>query len=130
MAADLPENYTGHPAFQFILDVPSDWEQTIVLNGEIGQYITTVRKDNHSDDWYLGSITNENGRDLIINLSFLDPGIKYNATIYKDPDDGGWKSNPEEVIIDNIIIEKDSDYRLTLAPGGGQAIRFSPFQPK
>ena len=130
MAADLPENYTGHPAFQFILDVPTDWEKTIVLNGEIGQYITTVRKDNHSDDWYLGSITNENGRDLIINLSFLDPGIKYNATIYKDPDNGGWKSNPEEVIIDNIIIEKDSDYRLTLAPGGGQAIRFSPFQPK
>ena len=130
MAADLPENYTGHPAFQFILDVPTDWEQTIVLNGEIGQYITTVRKDNHSDDWYLGSITNENGRDLIINLSFLDPGIKYNATIYKDPDNGGWKSNPEEVIIENIIIEKDSDYRLTLAPGGGQAIRFSPFQPK
>ena len=130
MAADLPENYTGHPAFQFILDVPTDWEQTIVLNGEIGQYITTVRKDNHSDDWYLGSITNENGRDLIINLSFLDPGIKYNATIYKDPDNGGWKSNPEEVIIDNIIIEKDSDYRLTLASGGGQAIRFSPFQPK
>ena len=130
MAADLPENYTGHPAFQFILDVPTDWEKTIVLNGEIGQHITTVRKDNHSDDWYLGSITNENGRDLIINLSFLDPGIKYNATIYKDPDDGGWKSNPEKVIIDNIIIEKDSDYRLTLAPGGGQAIRFSPFQPK
>ena len=130
MAAALPENYTGHPAFQFILDVPTDWEKTIVLNGEIGQHITTVRKDNHSDDWYLGSITNENGRDLIINLSFLDPGIKYNATIYKDPDDGGWKSNPEKVIIDNIIIEKDSDYRLTLAPGGGQAIRFSPFQPK
>ena len=126
MAADLPENYVDHPAFQFILDVPTDWEQTVVLNGEIGQYITTVRKDNHSDDWYLGSLTNEKGRNLNLNLSFLDSGVRYQATIYKDPTNGGWQSNPEEVVIETIVVEKNDVYKLSLMPGGGQAIRFSP----
>ena len=126
MAADLPENYVDHPAFQFILDVPTDWEQTVVLNGEIGQYITTARKDIQSDDWYLGSITNEKGRDLTINLSFLDSGVRYQATIYKDPTNGGWQTNPEEVVIETIMVEKNDVYKVSLMPGGGQAIRFSP----
>ena len=126
MAADLPENYVDHPAFQFILDVPTDWEQTVVLNGEIGQYITTARKDIQSDDWYLGSITNEKGRALNINLSFLDSGVRYQATIYKDPTNGGWQTNPEEVVIETIMVEKNDVYKVSLMPGGGQAIRFSP----
>ena len=128
MAADLPENYENHPAFQFIKDVPTNWEETIVLNGEIGEYITTVRKDVNSQDWYLGSITNEESRELNIKLSFLEPGINYSSVIYKDPVDGGWLSKPEEVNIDSTILEKDSNYRLTLAAGGGQAIRFSPLK--
>ena len=126
MAADLPENYEGNPAFQFILDVPTDWEDTIVLNGEIGEYITTVRKDINSDDWYLGSITNENGRTIDINLSFLDEGVSYTATIYKDPIFGGWLSKPEEVEIENKILNKNDSYKIDLQPGGGQAIRFTP----
>ena len=128
MAADLPKNYEGHPAFQFIKDVPTNWEKTIVLNGEIGEYITTVRKDINSQDWYLGSITNEKSRELNINLSFLEPGIKYNAVIYKDPTDGGWESMSEDIDIVSSILEKDSNYQLILAAGGGQAIRFSPLK--
>ena len=62
MAADLPAHYEGHPGFQFILDVPTDWSTTKVLNGEIGEFITTARKDRFSSDWFLGSITNEQGR--------------------------------------------------------------------
>ena len=126
MAADLPENYDGHPAFQFILDVPTDWENTIVLNGEIGKYITTARKDINSQDWYLGSITNEEERILDIKLTFLSPKIKYNATIYKDPINGGWEENPEEILIENIELQKNDEYQLRLSSGGGQAIRFTP----
>ena len=126
MAADLPENYEGNPAFQFILDVPTDWEDTIILNGEIGEYITTVRKDINSDDWYLGSITNENGRTIDIDLSFLDEGVLYTATIYKDPIFGGWLSKPEEVEIENKILDRNDSYKIDLQPGGGQAIRFTP----
>ena len=125
MAADLPENYTGHPAFQFIKDVPTDWAQSICINGEIGKYITMVRKDINSSDWYLGSITNESKRELNIDLSFLDKDKKYNATIYKDPESGGWEINPEEIIIENQSVNSDSNLIVKLPSGGGQAIRFS-----
>ena len=126
MAADLPENYKGNPAFQFILDVPTDWQETRILNGEIGKYITTVRKDRDSEDWYLGSITNGDSRTIEIDMSFLEPGKKYDATIYKDPKDGGWKTKPEEVIIESMVFNKGDTYNIELPSGGGQAIRFSP----
>ncbi len=127
MAADLPANYEGHPAFNFILDVPTDWEYSYVLNGEIGEYITTVRKDINSEDWYLGSITNENGRELEIDFSFLNPNKTYNATIYKDPLNGGWENKPEEIIIEEISnISSKQNYKIILPSGGGQAIHFSP----
>ena len=61
MAADLPENYAAYPGpFQFIKDVPADWADTRVLNGEVGDYVTIARKDRNSEDWYLGSVTDEN----------------------------------------------------------------------
>jgi alpha-glucosidase len=126
MAADLPENYEGHPAFQFIKDVPTDWETSICINGEIGQYITMVRKDIASNDWFLGSITNEKSRELSVRLSFLDPGKRYTATIYKDPEAGGWNKKPEEVVIENQIVESGSTLNIILPSGGGQAIKFSP----
>jgi len=128
MAADLPTNYEGHPAFQFILDVPTDWEESIVLNGEIGKYISTARKDINSDDWYLGIITNENSRELKIDLTFLEPNIIYNATIYRDPSNGGWEANPEKVEIIKKTFKKDDQYIANLVKGGGQAIRFTPLK--
>ena len=82
MAADLPEYYEKYPGpFQFIKDVPTDWADTRVLNGEIGDYVTFARKDRNSDDWYLGAVTDENGRSLPVPLSFLDPGRAYIAEI-------------------------------------------------
>jgi alpha-glucosidase len=126
MAADMPENYEGHPAFQFILDVPVDWEDTIVLNGEIGEYITIARKDRHSDDWYLGAITDENGRVLEIELSFLDSGVRYLAEIYADRRDADWKTNPDHYVIRQETIVQTASINLTLAPGGGTAIRLRP----
>ena len=128
MAADLPENYEGHPAFQFIKDVPVDWETSICLNGKIGQYITMVRKDIDSDDWYLGSITNEDSRELPVSLSFLETGVQYNATVYRDPEAGGWKKKPEEIIIESQSVNSESNLSILLQPGGGQAIKFSPIK--
>lgn len=126
MAADMPENYRGHPAFQFIVDVPTDWEETLVLNGEIGEYITIVRKDRHSDDWYLGSITDENARILEIELSFLDPAVQYVAEIYADSFDADWENNPHGYEIRQELVDSASTLELVLAPGGGQAIRLRP----
>ena len=128
MAADLPQNYEGHPAFKFIKQVPVDWQESIAINGEIGEYITMVRKDIDSDDWYLGSITNEEDRELLISFSFLEPNKKYTATIYKDPIDGGWIEKPEEVVIENLIVDYTTIYKLIIPSGGGQAIKFTPIK--
>ena len=124
MAADLPERYQGHPAFQFIRDVPTDWETTQVLNGEIGGYITTVRKDRNSGDWYLGSVTNEQARDFVLELSFLEPGQNYTAEIYADGPGADYLVNGGSYEIRTITVMQHDLLPVHLAPGGGQAIRF------
>ncbi|MBN1821381.1 MAG: glycoside hydrolase family 97 catalytic domain-containing protein, partial [Prolixibacteraceae bacterium] len=124
MLADLPEYYVGNPAFQFLKDVPVDWEDTKVLNGEIGEYITTVRKDQKSDDWYLGSMTNEKARDFEIGLSFLDEGATYEAQIYADEEGITYENNPEKVAISKSEVTANSILPVHLAEGGGLAVRF------
>ncbi len=129
MAADLPEHYEARPdAFQFIKDVPVDWEDTRVLHARIGDYVTIVRKDRHSDDWYLGSITDEYGRTLRAPLSFLEPGRKYVAEIYRDAPDADWRTNPLAIEITRQIVDASTVLTLRLAPGGGTAIRFHPLE--
>ena len=124
MAADLPTHYEGHPGFQFILDVPTDWSKTKVLNGEIGKFITVVRKDRSSSDWFLGSITNEKDRSVNVSLSFLDKNQNYKAIIYTDPENGGWQKSPEKLVIKEINVTYMGALDIDLAPGGGQAIHF------
>ncbi len=125
MAADLLENYETNPGpFKFIEDVPVDWEDTRVLNGEIGDFVTIVRKDRNSDDWYLGAISDEKGRELKAPLSFLDPGRKYVAQIYRDGEHADWKRAPQDIVIEQRDVSSADTLTLRLAPGGGQAIRF------
>ncbi len=125
MAADLPEHYLAHmDAFQFIRDVPSDWEETRVLAARIGDYVTIVRRERGGDDWYLGSITNEQGRTLQTPLTFLSPGRKYIAEIYRDADDADWRTNPTAYTIERREVDAGTVLSLRLAPGGGEAIRF------
>jgi alpha-glucosidase len=125
MAADLPENYEERPdAFQFIKDVPADWYDTKVLNGEIGEYITTVRKDRNSEDWYLGSVTNEEPREFVFSLDFLTEGESYIAQIYRDSEDADWEDNPYGFVTEEMEVTAATNLEVTLAPGGGQAIRF------
>ncbi len=126
MVADLPENYENQPAFQFIVDVPVDWQDTRVLNAQIGDYVTLARQDRHSDDWYIGSITDENGRTLTAPLTFLKTDQKYVAEIYADAPDANWASNPLALNISKVLVDRDTTLRFTLAPGGGQAIRLRP----
>ena len=126
MAADLIENYEGNPAFQFILDVPADWNETRILNAQIGDYVTTVRQKRDSDEWFLGSITDENARELDAPLDFLTPGVTYTAEFYSDKADADWKKNPYAMDIKRLLVDSTMDLKLVLAPGGGQAIRFYP----
>jgi hypothetical protein len=126
MAADLPENYEGHPAFQFIRDVGVDWDTSIVLNGEIGDFITIARKERNTDKWFLGSITDENERVIDVSLNFLDGGKEYTANIYSDTDDSHWDKNPTAYKIEGKLVNNSDKLTLKLAPGGGTAISFIP----
>jgi alpha-glucosidase len=126
MAADLIENYEANPAFQFIRDVPADWHETRVLHAQIGDFITTVRREREGDEWFLGSITDEEARQLETRLGFLTPGMTYVAEIYSDGDGADWETNPYVLDIDQYLVDSTTLLKLDLAPGGGQAIRFYP----
>jgi len=127
MAADLPEHYEQHmDAFQFIRDVPTDWQDTRVLNGEVGDFATLARKDRNSEDWYLGSVSDENARTLEVPLSFLDAKRTYVAQIYRDGDGADWKTTPFAFVRETREVRRGDTLTLTLGAGGGAAIRFVP----
>ncbi|WP_181453381.1 glycoside hydrolase family 97 catalytic domain-containing protein, partial [Stenotrophomonas maltophilia] len=127
MAADLPEHYLQHrEAFRFIEDVAVDWEQSRVLDGEVGDYVTIVRRDRNSRDWFLGSITDEHGRVLPVSLGFLEPGVRYRVEIYRDGEGADFRSNPFAFVRETREVTSADALTLVLAPGGGQAIRFTP----
>ncbi|UMB61820.1 glycoside hydrolase family 97 protein [Lutibacter sp. A80] len=121
MAADLIENYEGNPALQFIKDVGVDWQETKVLNGEVGDFVTIARKERTSENWFVGGITDENSREMTIDFSFLDEGI-YEATVYEDGKNAHWNDNPTDLNIRKIEINNQSKETLKLAAGGGFAI--------
>ena len=125
MAADLPENYEKRPdAFQFIRDVPTDWETSRTLQGEIGDYVVVARQQRGAADWYLGATTDENGRTLNIPLDFLERGRRYEAQIYRDAPDADYLRNPTALVIEKRPVSSKDRIEAVLAPGGGLAVRF------
>jgi len=130
MAADLPENYEARPdVFQFIVDVPTDWEESIAVAGEVGEYVAFARQERGGADWYFGTVTNANERDLAIPLDFLEPGRSYTAQIYRDGEGADWKRNPYAVEIEKMTVTSSDVMELWLAPGGGAAVRFEAAEP-
>lgn len=122
MAADYPEHYEQHlDAFQFIKDVPVDWQRSIYLEAEPGQYITAARKDKASDNWFVGCTSGENGHESDLKFDFLDPDRKYVATVYADAKDADYRTNPDYRIVKGVVTA-GSTLKLQAAPGGGYAI--------
>ena len=129
MVADLPEHYAQHPeAFQFIKDVAVDWEQSRVLKGEIGQYVTLARKARGGDEWFLGSVGSEAPQTLDVPLSFLDPGRRYRAQIYRDGGGAHWDTAPFAFTTETREVGSGDSLRIALAAGGGAAVRFVPVE--
>lgn len=127
MAADLPENYEKYSdAFQFIKDVGVDWDDTKIIQAEPGEYITTARKEKGTENWFIGAITNQDKRDEIVPLDFLNKGQKYIVTIYADGADADWDKNPESYKITSYLADANTKIKLKLAPGGGAAISIKP----
>lgn len=123
MAGDLPENFSRYPdAFQFIKDVPVDWDDTKVLDAEPGDYIAIARKQKGKESWFVGAITDENAREITVHFDFLPKNQQYQAIIYRDADNANWESNPEAYVIQKVELNSTSVLALKLAKGGGCAI--------
>jgi len=121
MVADYPAAYENQPAFAFIKSVPTSWDETRVLNGLPGEYITVARRCRN--EWFLGSMSNWTARQLDISLAFLGPG-KYKAEIYSDAPDAD--RFPKKIRVETKTVKSTARLKLQLASGGGCAIRFFP----
>ena len=147
MAADLPENYARFmDAFQFIKDVAVDWDKSLYLAAEPGEYIVTARhpkyaslnsgrlnghssvydfvyKDGQPHDvWYVGGITGEAPREFDVKLDFLQPGVQYEAMIYADAPDADYETNPQAYTITKRTVDSSTVLNLRMARSGGFAI--------
>lgn len=124
MAADLPQNYERFAdAFKFIEDVPLDWQDSRYLAAEPAEYIVVARQDKHSDDWYVGAITDDEPRTVEIDFSFLPEGKDYEAVIYADAPDADWRDNPQAYSITTMPVTSATKLSQRLASGGGAAIQ-------
>ena len=131
MAADLPTTYEKYmDAFQFIKDVALDWDKSLVLEAEPGDYITYARKEKGSENWFVGRTNDEETRTSEISFDFLNPGQKYIATVYSDAKDANWKTNPQAYEIKKYVVSSQSELKQQCAPGGGYAISIIPVLDK
>ena len=129
MAADLPEHYEKHmDAFQFIKDVPVEWERSVYLEAEPMDYVTVARKDKNSDEWYVGSTAGTADRKSKISLSFLDPGRKYEATIYAEAPDANTLDGQTRYTITRKKVDSKTRLSLHALAGGGYAIAIKPLK--
>ena len=123
MAADLPENYAKYDdAFQFIRDVAVDWDDSRYIEAEPGDYITVARKAKGTDNWFVGGKSDENGHRAVVKLDFLDPGRRYECTIYKDAPDADYEKNPKAYVITRQTVKRGQTIKVDEARGGGFAV--------
>ena len=123
MAADLPENYAKYDdAFQFIRDVAVDWDDSRYIEAEPGDYITVARRAKGTDNWFVGGKCDENGHRAIVKLDFLNPGRRYECTIYKDAPDADYEKNPKAYVITRQTVKRGQTLKVDEARGGGFAV--------
>jgi hypothetical protein len=127
MAADLPENYERFSdAFQFIKDVAIDWDRSVYLEAEPGEFVTIARKAKDREDWFVGNSNGYNKREAAIDLSFLDKDKKYIATIYRDHKNSDYKTNPQAYVIESKKVTSQTVLKLLTVPAGGFGIKITP----
>jgi len=120
MVCDLPEHYSAHAdAFRFIEEVPCDWERSLLVDGAIGDFCIFARQGRNSDNWYIGGITDEEAREAVVPLDFLEKGERYILTLYRDGDDAQWETNPYAYEIEQREVASSDTLRVRMAEGGG-----------
>ena len=124
MVSDRPRFYESeYPgAFRFIYDVPVNWEKTVPILGEIGEYYVVALQGRGSLDWFVGGITNEEPHKVRVLLDFLDEG-EYTAEIYRDGENAHYRDNQLDIKIETTVVNRTNFIDVYMAPGGGFAIR-------
>ena len=125
MASDRPQIYENQypDLFEFIRDVPLRWERTLPLLGEIGKYYVVARQVWESSDWYIGGVTNEEGRRVELYIDFLEPSVNYVATVYRDSEDAHYRDHQLGYVIEEKIVRNGDRMEMYIAPGGGFAMK-------
>lgn len=122
MVADYPSAYRDHPALPILVSIPSTWDDTRFLTGEVGQFVAIARRAGNT--WWVGAMTDRTGRNVAIPLRFLGPG-SYRATVHQDqanPDPAG----PAQFRTETVNADATSTLPITLMPSGGALIRIDP----
>ena len=109
-----------HPdAFRFIEQVPCDWEQSVLIDGQIGDFCVFARQERGSDDWFIGGITDEESRTVEVPLTMLEDGKEYTLTLWMDAEDADWQTNPYAYEIRESTVTRSDVLSIRMAPGGG-----------
>ena len=121
MMADTPSQYRKNSeCASFIAKVPTVWDETIPLEGSIGDFVMVARK--HQSTWHVGAMTDENARTLPLDLSFLEEG-KWKMVIFEDgPNAKHWA---EDYRTKTLEVTNETKLNISLAPGGGYTARLS-----
>ena len=123
MASDLVDNYENQPAFKFFKYLSADFDESKVLAAEIGDYYSVARRS--KDKWFVGTMSDEHSREMELQLSFLDKGKEYVATIYSDGTSASL-SNPTDLLITTQDVDSESTILVKLAESGGHAMLIMP----
>ena len=128
MAADFIESLAEHPReMEFITAVPTDWSESHLVAGEIGDYAVFARKDRNSEDWYAGGINDATAREVTLDFAFLTPGTTYRASVWKDGENATYLTDARhDIAYDDFTVKAGEKHSFRLAPGGGLAIRLQP----
>jgi len=123
VACDHPDNYKDQLGVEFLKKVKSIWDETKILNGAIGEYITTARRS--GSEWFIGAMTNSEARTLDVKLDFLGEG-KYKLIAFEDAPDAN--INAEKAVRTSNTVNKGDVITIKMAPGGGFAAWLEPMK--
>ena len=119
MAADCIDNYEEHPMFAFVEMLNPDYDESVVLQGEIGEFIVVARRTGST--WYVAAVTNDEERELVLPLDFISD-TAHEAFLFLDGDDADYETNPLSFSVEQREVGKGEVMKLRLARGGGCAI--------
>ncbi|AWW33307.1 alpha-glucosidase [Echinicola strongylocentroti] len=123
---DAPEAYSAKAdLFEFIQKLPvGKWDESRILHSDLSKYITTARR--HGEEWFIGSVYNQEGGALDIQLDFLEEGKQYEVTFYEDTPETHGKTNPEAYQVRTGKVKKGDVIEAVMAPGGGHCMWIRP----